>query len=91
LLALPYQGGRDSAQGGEGVKEMVFKERKIPKYNANACFFRSQVTPTTKAKNGNRHATLRLIQRGMTIAIFFGSTNVAGDCHQNGKHWGGHY
>jgi hypothetical protein len=70
LPALPYQGGRDSAQGGEGVEERVFEERKLQKCNANACFFQSQATPTTKTKNGNHHATLKLIQRGMTIDIF---------------------
>jgi hypothetical protein len=57
-------------QGREGIKERVFKERKIQKYNANACFFQSQATPTTKTKNGNRHAMLKLIQSGVMIAIF---------------------
>jgi hypothetical protein len=70
LPALPYQGRRDSAQGGEGVKERVFKEKKIQKYNASAYFFWSQATPTTKTKNGDRHATLKLIQRAVRIAIF---------------------
>jgi hypothetical protein len=40
------------------------------KYDANACFFSSEASATTRTKNGNRHAMLKVIQHGMMIAIF---------------------
>jgi hypothetical protein len=40
------------------------------KYNANACFFSSEVSATTRTKNGDRHAMLKVIQHSVTITIF---------------------
>ena len=39
------------------------------KYDANACFFSSKASATTRTKNGDRHAMLKVIQHGVTIAI----------------------